>query len=304
MLLDLNLSDFIFFSNSNICNKDKLEYSIMVYLLHEFSHFFLSEMFKFNFNQEDSDEKLDLQNETEKGDAKKCIEHKLKVDYDIAEQNVMETEGLRHVISAEAVKKIQEKPEYLSEKSDLVKNVYEGGLKIWECSIDLVQYLKNNQISLNKSLKVLELGCGAALPGLYCLNKVNEVHFQDYNNEVIEHITIPNAALNTSETKTRFFSGDWTDFLAKMNQESTKYDLILTSETIYEVANYSKLIDIFDTLLDSNGKILVAAKIHYFGVGGSLGEFEKHLKPKWKVESVFENCDSVKREIILLERCQ
>ena len=42
--------------------------------------------------------------------------------------------------------------------------VYEGGLKIWECSIDLASFVASG-IDV-KSLNVLELGCGAGLPGI------------------------------------------------------------------------------------------------------------------------------------------
>ena len=63
--------------------------------------------------------------------------------------------------------------------------------------------------------KVLELGCGAALPGLFCLKngQISELHLQDFNSEVIEHVTKPNIALNQSSmletqgSNTRFFSG-------------------------------------------------------------------------------------------------
>ena len=43
--------------------------------------------------------------------------------------------------------------------SDLVSGVYEGGLKIWECSLDLVHYIINNS-EIFKGKRVLELGCG------------------------------------------------------------------------------------------------------------------------------------------------
>ena len=81
-----------------------------------------------------------------------------------------------------------------------------------------------------------------------------------------------------------------------------KYDLILTSETIYEEANYYKLLSIFEQLLETNGSILLAAKIHYFGVGGGLRSFEKSLQSKWTYRTVFENIDTVKREIIEIKR--
>ena len=29
-------------------------------------------------------------------------------------------------------------------KSDLISGVYEGGLKVWECTFDMVDYLQNH----------------------------------------------------------------------------------------------------------------------------------------------------------------
>ena len=44
-------------------------------------------------------------------------------------------------------------------ESDLVSGVYEGGLKVWECSFDLVDYIQANATEfIGKN--VLELGCG------------------------------------------------------------------------------------------------------------------------------------------------
>ena len=55
----------------------------------------------------------------------------------------------------------------------------------------------------------------AALPGLFCLKNglISDLHLQDFNPEVIEHITKPNVALNhcsnskIPRAETRFFSG-------------------------------------------------------------------------------------------------
>ena len=38
---------------------------------------------------------------------------------------------------------------FLDAPSDLVPGVYEGGLKTWECSLDLVEYLHQLQSSSN-----------------------------------------------------------------------------------------------------------------------------------------------------------
>ncbi len=57
----------------------------------------------------------------------------------------------------------------LDETSDLISGVYEGGLKVWECSIDLCHYLSEHVLShdvinpissLHRGGSILELGCG------------------------------------------------------------------------------------------------------------------------------------------------
>ncbi|OMH80633.1 Histidine protein methyltransferase-like protein [Zancudomyces culisetae] len=54
--------------------------------------------------------------------------------------------------------------------------------------------------SYEENLKVLELGCGSALPSLHVLLNTSKsiVHMQDYNSDVIQLITIPNVLLNTA----------------------------------------------------------------------------------------------------------
>lgn len=194
-------------------------------------------------------------------------------------------------------------------ESDLQPGVYEGGLKIWECSEDLAKYLTHVLPTDLSSLRVLELGCGAALPGLVCLRKGSNVDFQDYNPEVIDHITIPNYLLNRDESKestSRFFSGDWDAVRASLMAASCSYDLILASETIYNPDNYAKLIRTFEDLLsqDSESSVLLAAKTHYFGVGGGIRQFEEELAKSgdWNCQNVFKNHDGVQREIIQISR--
>lgn len=55
-----------------------------------------------------------------------------------------------------------------------------GGLKVWECTLDLLEYLENNHVDFT-GLNVLDLGCGTGLLGILALNKgASSVHFQDY----------------------------------------------------------------------------------------------------------------------------
>ncbi|ORY76825.1 hypothetical protein LY90DRAFT_501696 [Neocallimastix californiae] len=66
------------------------------------------------------------------------------------------------------------------QQTDIIPGVYEGGLKTWECSVDLVKYLSDLQNSEFENKSILELGCGSALPGVYCLTRGANVDFQDY----------------------------------------------------------------------------------------------------------------------------
>ena len=161
--------------------------------------------------------------------------------------------------------------------SDLIPGVYEGGLKVWECAFDLVEYLAESEIDFS-GVRVLELGCGAGLPAIFALIKgAREVHFQDYNQEVIDHVTIPSVLLNIPELKSaecsyKFYSGDWSNFVKLI--PSGYYDIILTSETIYNLTSQPKLLAALKHLLRPQGGVAyIAAKSYYFGVGGSVSSF-------------------------------
>mmetsp|Transcript_17639 Transcript_17639/g.37055 ORF Transcript_17639/g.37055 Transcript_17639/m.37055 type:complete len:360 (-) Transcript_17639:564-1643(-) len=117
-------------------------------------------------------------------------------------------------------------------KRDLIKGVYEGGLKVWECSVDLCRFLAKIIDEDNPSIdgidlgsvkdavmkavssggSTLELGCGHGLPSCFilrenirltepeksCKNKERNsiVVFIDFNDYVLHHAAIPNAQIN------------------------------------------------------------------------------------------------------------
>ncbi|PIL35683.1 hypothetical protein GSI_02413 [Ganoderma sinense ZZ0214-1] len=100
--------------------------------------------------------------------------------------------------------------EFIDAPSDLVPGVYEGGLKTWECSLDLVACLSSiygSQIAKALQRKrILELGCGTAAPSLYLIHSIFsaepstdarvQVHLQDYNELVLRLVTLPNIILS------------------------------------------------------------------------------------------------------------
>ncbi|KAG0177797.1 hypothetical protein DFQ29_004329 [Apophysomyces sp. BC1021] len=254
----------------------------------------------------------------------------------------------------------------LNGNSDLIRGVYEGGFKTWECSIDLVEYLASLPDEQVCNKKVLELGCGSSLPSLYLLsrNQNNTVDVQDYNEQVIRYITVPNILLNTvlsiqdtpkldeqakSEEedtesdeeeedeeekdqiigesvtcdaeaelpaakipemlkcvsqRTKAFTGDWSGLPDVL--QGDKYDMIVTSETIYAEHALPDLIHVFQRALKKpDGIGYVAAKTVYFGVGGGILPFCDLLTKsvdadgdRLTVEKVYESESTVKREIL------
>ncbi|KAG0708485.1 Histidine protein methyltransferase 1 [Chionoecetes opilio] len=167
------------------------------------------------------------------------------------------------------------------------------------------------------------VGCGAALPAIYCALHGAHITLQDYNEEVINYVTIPNVALNLSgslgdantsadvqpdtlSSIATFYSGDW-DAVNQLlsskhnceiskaenmtDDEGGKFDLILTSETIYNPSCHKKLLDVMTACLKQDGTILLAAKTHYFGVGGGTQQFADFVKAQdqLKVQSITSN---------------
>lgn len=196
--------------------------------------------------------------------------------------------------------------------SDLIPGIYEGGLKIWEGSCDLLDYLCTSKTKLSNA-RVLELGCGAGLPGIAAaLHGASSVTFQDYNPGVIHLFTIPNLLANVTTQPlppVKFFAGDWSNLVNLLNPDDNpmlKYDIVLTSETIYSIDSQPKLIELIKKhIKPCTGKVFVAAKSHYFGVGGSMDAFKTLIKNDgfFKCTSCMTvtNC-SIPREVILLEQ--
>lgn len=125
------------------------------------------------------------------------------------------------------------------------------------------------------------------------------------NKDVLETLTIPNVLLNfelpsLEDIKdNKFYSGDWSKYV-ELTKEDQKFDYIYTSETIYNPSNQQKLLDTFAEKLDKTGTVFLGAKIHYFGVGGGIRQFEDLLKKdnRFKSEVVWTSSEGVQREIL------
>ncbi|XP_037322115.1 histidine protein methyltransferase 1 homolog [Pungitius pungitius] len=231
------------------------------------------------------------------------------------------------------------------QRSDLISGLYEGGLKVWECTYDLLERLENAGETFGGKA-VLDLGCGAGLLGILALQRgARQIHFQDYNSTVIEQLTVPNVILNCQEddeidseedkegsgmgkvqeedsckekeriraadlsqhhslAKCRFFSGDWSTFLAFLKKEDPlpKYNIIFTCETIYNPAYYPALHETLHELLAPGGLVYLATKSHYFGVGGGLHLFETFVEQRgiFSVDHLWDGEEGLQRHVVVL----
>jgi predicted nicotinamide N-methyase len=175
-------------------------------------------------------------------------------------------------------------------QSDVVRGDYEGGLKIWESSIDLASYVTSLS-NLPKLPRILELGCGAGMPSLALvaylggLSQVSRLSLQDYNTEVLKLVTAPNVLVNTmplklgnseDEWEIEICAGDWhqipqnVDFISgdwscvdKVLPER-QYDIILTAETIYDMETMGDLLTLMESMLAENGIAFVLTDILQF----------------------------------------
>ena len=182
------------------------------------------------------------------------------------------------------------------EDADVVRGVYEGGLKAWECARDLAAYVGTAAFDVDGlvdaaggRVRAMELGAGQAGPGLAAARRLGArcetLTLTDYNRDVVEEVTAPNAlatfALMESEGEAtpgrlRLLCGDWSGYDAFV--EADGVDLLLTSESIYDASQYGSLCAFIAHALSPRGVCLLAAKSYYFGVGGGTNAFASYCE--------------------------
>ena len=168
----------------------------------------------------------------------------------------------------------------VADESQVVEaGVYEGGRELWECAIDLVEWLAAHRAGLRLTGpygNVLELGCGRGLPGLWCLRRGNDVVFSDYDADVLERYTRRDAARVGGQCY--FYAGDWRGLPAALSEGGFgTFDLILSAETAYREDTTHSLVECVAKTLSVSGEALVATKRYYFGCGGGVAALENEI---------------------------
>lgn len=118
------------------------------------------------------------------------------------------------------------------DSTDIRTNVYEGGFKSWECSIDLARLLldrgpRKDIDDLCRVNHVIEMGCGTALPTLvlwlYALQNELSLYFTltDYNEDVLRLVTLPNLLLTWSLARGKLEGGATEEGELEVTEELT-----------------------------------------------------------------------------------
>ena len=166
---------------------------------------------------------------------------------------------------------------------DVKSGVYEGGYQLWECTIDLLNFLADEDFT---GKVVMDLGCGQGLLGILALLKGAQcVLFQDFNLEVLKELTLPNIDLNIQHDpslsgRCRFQYGDWSALQTfQLACEYTHIEPIIGIHLLYNPASYGKLSNLLKAKLKAPlGQAILANKLFYFGCGGNLNDFTDHLE--------------------------
>lgn len=155
--------------------------------------------------------------------------------------------------------------------TDLVPGVYEGGLKVWECSVDLCRHLYQQYLEEDGSSSVLaaaagpdpqqqrgrqyilELGCGHGLPSCWILkqqlllllqndnndNNIREfsIVFSDYNEFVLRDVTLRNVILNACDALTETSASS----ASAMHSISDKLSQWLSTHIVFGAGDWNQM---------------------------------------------------------------
>ncbi|WWD16868.1 hypothetical protein CI109_101300 [Kwoniella shandongensis] len=171
--------------------------------------------------------------------------------------------------------------EYVDAKTDLIPGLYEGGLKTWEGGVDLVEVLagvgeEKDVAEWVRGGRVLEVGCGTALPTAYLLRSIlslppstthrTVLHLQDYNSLVLSLVTLPNlilASLPYLPSDLLHSPEDGEELIESVVPDlESPGNLTLTSE----------LVQRFQALLDERGVDLKFTYGHWEGLSSELSQ--------------------------------
>jgi predicted nicotinamide N-methyase len=131
---------------------------------------------------------------------------------------------------------------------------------IWPSARGLAQHLSSLYPLKFEELRVLEVGCGLALPSLYCARKGAHVVATDFHPEVPRFLE-RNIALNGIKTL-EFRHSNWAEEILSQSQPATsdreKYHWVIGSDVLYESQHPKPVARALASQLRPDGTIMLA----------------------------------------------
>lgn len=144
-------------------------------------------------------------------------------------------------------------------------------VKLWEASMVLASLLAS--MPAKKGTTLLELGAGLAAPGLIAAQQGYQVTLSDYEPIILDFQKV-NAAVNGLEDRVECILLDW-----KKPSVLPPFDTIVGAEILFREEFFEPLLNLFDTLLASDGTIYLAHDVRR----KSLPAFLKLAEKKFEI---------------------
>jgi 2-polyprenyl-3-methyl-5-hydroxy-6-metoxy-1,4-benzoquinol methylase len=132
--------------------------------------------------------------------------------------------------------------------------------RIWPASIVLASFMSAGKDS--RSGRVLELGAGLGVPGLFAAARGRHVVLTDLEPDALEFARAA-VELNHFEDRVEVRPLDWT----APSDDLDRFDTILGSEILYHQPLYPTIVELLTLLLAPDGRAYLAHEQRPFGIG-------------------------------------
>lgn len=145
------------------------------------------------------------------------------------------------------------------------------GFLLWESAVGLARHLAAHPEQI-QGKAVLELGCGAGLPGVVARSLGGRVWQTDHQEGAL-HLSQINASQN-GITGIERFRGDW-----RLWSHTRRYDVLIGADIFYERAMHFYLETLFKSNVAPHGRLIIADPVRPQAL-----EFASHLeKSGWHI---------------------
>lgn len=143
---------------------------------------------------------------------------------------------------------------------------------LWPSGLALADYVGELELA---GMRVLELGCGLALPSFAAALGGAEVVATDWASEAVAHV-LTNAAANGLRVGSEVL--DW----GSVASEVGRFDLVLAADVLYEARNALPLLALLEKTVATSGTALVADP----GRRHAAAFFDSARATGWAIEHV------------------